>query len=486
MNNNSKNIVTILFVAIMTIVNLYATKMLYIGALITIFEYFLVLRCIFQNKLVDAFVYFIMFTSVTFEMDNFLYFDGVSPILRITFLNGKFFIRFAYLFTIAFIYYRLKLSNKKEENHTVNIIFKWLKFLTISGIISIFIGMIINDNNIIESGAYPTAVIYVLISFFALLLTMYTAVILCKEKENWEKLSNSLVCILAGIAVASIISMLQGYCGYYGYEEIMLAPMVSGFIPCLIMFTRWNDKFTYIYAFLALAVVFLAFNHPSVIGSKWYIVIAMAIVFCVSSFVKIQSSWSFVFFGFIGIMVLPIIVELLMPLMSTNSFNEWKFSQAMGMMDFSSATSFQSWFFNLDTSAKFRVDEPINIAIEYYNKPLFSLFGKGFAGTTLHYTPFCDWDDASAFSDIQVKNGFFYEMHESLAVIMLRHGLVGIVFFITMLVTMIKRIYKTPWSVVGFIWILFYWSYGNSFRLGAVALILAICIPNDLTLKKNE
>lgn len=468
-------------VALFALTNIYATQIPYLGILITLIEYIIVYYLIGTNKYLQALIALVTFTSVSLDMDSFIYESGVSPFERWTFVNGRFFLNILYTLTCGILYFLIKrkYTTRVLTNLHVAKLSKWLKLLIVSGILSICLGLILDDNGILTSGVYPRPVFYVLLSFSALLFLMYSSIILVQIPELWQTLNRYMLRILTGIGIATIISMLCGFVGFYAFYSIMLAPLVASFTPCLLMFVNRKDKSSFVYGAIAIAIIVLAIDYPSPIGSKWYLVIAMVIVFCTSSLFKIKSSFAFIAISICGLIFLPSLAELILPYLSDGGMNEWKFQQAVGLLDFGSYDSFMTWFQNLDTSAKFRIDEPINIAIEYINKPYFALFGKGFGGTTLHYTPFCDWNDYSAFTEVQVKNGFFYEMHESLAVLFLRHGIIGLIFLFSMLSMMLKRIFHTPWAVVGFIWILFYWAYGISFRMGAIALVLTFCIPES-------
>ena len=132
----------------------------------------------------------------------------------------------------------------------------------------------------------------------------------------------------------------------------------------------------------------------------------------------------------------------------------------------------------------FRLDELMNIGIEYLNKPLYFIFGKGLGGTTLHYTNFenLDWLGEASFTKEQRVNGFFYQMHETMGILFLRHGFLGIIFMFIVVKMLFKRLSKTPWAIIGLLWFIFFWGWSVSFRLGALALILAIAYKPSETL----
>ena len=111
---------------------------------------------------------------------------------------------------------------------------------------------------------------------------------------------------------------------------------------------------------------------------------------------------------------------------------------------------------------------------------MYFLFGKGFAGTTLHHTNLLDWErGGGTFSREQITHGIYYQMHESINLIYLRHGLCGLTFFISMISSLIKHIKCSPWAAIGLIWFVFYWGFGNTLWIGAVAIVLALNTQSD-------
>jgi hypothetical protein len=85
-----------------------------------------------------------------------------------------------------------------------------------------------------------------------------------------------------------------------------------------------------------------------------------------------------------------------------------------------------------------------------------------------------DWNADASFSGLQSRFGFFYQMHETSGIIYLRHGVLGLGFIWFILKELFTKMRSNPCAMFGFMWFLFYWGWAMSFRLGAVALILAM------------
>ena len=465
----------ICFVAILSFLNIYGTQSYLVSLLITIIEYAIVYFLIFKGKLFQTFVAYILFLSTALEKNDFIYYDGVMSFHRFNFFEPGLVFKLTSILIFLLLYKQC--HGFPFINRDVKRLKKWLNIITVTGLISMLLTIVFNDHNVVTSGYPLESYFNIVLSYFALLSVFYSAIIICGNYKWREELCEYSIYILMGVALSTIASILLGYNGWYGIEyKTMLAPLLAGFIPCLLLFVK-NRSFSERLFFVAvvIVVVFLAFRYPTPIGSKWYLVIAVSIVYLLYSFFPHNNKYLFIGLAVALLMIVPVVSQLLSSIMASDDYNNWKFNQAMGLLDIFSAPSIEYWFFGLEESARFRFDEPINIAIEYINEPLYALFGKGFGGMTLHYTPFCDWNVASAFGDAEQKLGAYSNMHETFASIFLRHGVLGIVFFVDVLIMLFRKIQYSPFTVWGVVWFFFYWSYGGSFRLGAVACVIALC-----------
>ena len=467
--------VFICFVTLLSFLNIYGTQSYIVSLLLTVMEYFIVYYYLIKGNLFHAFVAYVLFLSTALEKNELIYYDGVMSFHRFNFFDP------GLVFKITGIIIFLLLYEKNHGfpyfNKDVQRFKKWLFILTTTGLFSMFITMAFDDHKIMSNGYPIFSYVNVVLSYFALLSVFYSAIIVCSNQKWREELCNYSIWILAGVAISTIISILMGYNGWYGIEyKTMLAPLLAGFTPCLLLFVKDKSYFDgFLLITITLVVIFLAFRYPTPIGSKWYLIIAVSTIYLLYSYFPHNNKYLFVVLAVILLMFVPYISNLLSSLMASDDFNNWKFNQAMGLLDIFSAPSIEYWFLGLDESARFRFDEPINIAIEYYNEPAYALLGKGFGGTTLHYTPFCDWNVLSAFGDMEQKLGAYSNMHETFASVFLRHGILGVVFFVDVMIMLFKRIQHSPFTIWAIIWFFFYWSYGGSFRLGAVVCVIALC-----------
>ena len=214
------------------------------------------------------------------------------------------------------------------------------------------------------------------------------------------------------------------------------------------------------------------FVVPTPIGSKWYLILVAAFIGILVMKAHIKSVKSMVVIGVLSLIVVSFVADPLLDSLGDN-YVGWKLKQTLHVLNVFSESG-EDWLLSQDHSALYRIDEPLNIFIEYTQKPSYLIFGKGFGGTTLHHTNILMWEtDRGAFSNEQVLMGAYSQMHESFACLFLRHGILGLAFIVVTMKNIFKRLYLSPWGIIACVWFIFYWSYGLAILLGAVALVLS-------------
>ncbi len=449
------------------------------SALVAILEYILVYLFIINGRYIDAFKFFLLFSAVSLELDTFLFEESSSTLggaNRFYFTRPPIVHGWGYDFTVFLLYFFVSKKSKKNGPLTKECLFfkKTMLLLLVSGILSAIIGMLLNDNGIMASSAYPKVVIYEIDNFIVRFLLILTALEMARNSILRNDLCGTLIVLLAVVAISSAISgIVFNMKGRYGLYEIMLSPLTIAYTPCLI--TLFKEKRYGLFALLiGFFIIIVSLFIPTAIGSKWYLIILFAGIGFMIFLLNVKS---IVNIGILGLLSLVVIVSYSESILGlfTDDYAVWKFSQSLNVINFSGSSSGSDWYSNLDHSTLYRIDEPANIFIEYSEKPFYSIFGKGFGGTIRHHTTLLSWEtDAGAFSDDQIKIGAYYQMHESLSVLLLRHGILGLFFFLYYLYLMIRKFVNTPWSFIAVIWLLFYWSYGMSLAIGGIAMVLAL------------
>lgn len=462
------------------ILNIVGTTNPILALFVSLLEYVIVFYFLFNKDFFRAFIYYLLFTSVTIEMETFIYGDSATKIsynfFQIPLFNSWLCTLIIFILALSLFHKYKSIRNSIDKNQQSLV--KWMVVLLISGVLTIFYGMVVNDNNIISSPNYPKMPVVISLAHFNRLLLLIIAITFAFENKTKEHLVNFIKGAILGIGLSSCFGLLLGYNGWYGDEAIMLTPISIFFAPFLILFfssRKSKDKKQWAYLFTALIIIFVSFNWATPIGSKWYILFFLALLAYIIYTREIKSAARLVLLGVISIAVIVILAPFLISLLDLDSFMGHKIGQLLGIFVFNDVTSADDWYSGMSNSPLYRFDEVANTFIEYLNKPGFFLFGKGFAGTTLHYTNLLSWEtDPGAFSDDQIRIGAYYAMHESFAAIFLRHGIIGIVFFFAFLYKLIKAMPYSPWAMIGFTWLFFYWAYGSALIFGPVAIILAL------------
>ena len=469
----------ILVSIIFGLLNLYSTVSAELSSVLAVAEYALIYGMLLKGRRFPAYAYFLIFSSVSFEIDAYVY--GLDiPFVRYSFYNFPGMTDWMYHITLFAFFVDVIWNTRRDYESKIGTkFFHWNRWLLITGTASILVGMLLNDNGILTSGIYPKMAFSTIMRYFFLIIYFYLGYCYAMQEQTRSAMIELIKIILASVAVVSMIGVLLGFQGHYSdydYDKIMLAPMIYAYVPCLMLFFNPRKKESYVYLAIALLAIVVSFYHPSAVGSKWYLIIAGCIYYAIYNTMSIKSNWLLVFLLILLFTVTPIVTSMFGTLMDDDDFNSWKFYQAMGVFDIFGYDSLIAWFYSLDDSAQFRIDEIINITMEYIKKPYYALFGKGLAGTTQHYTNFInlDWNADASFSGLQSRFGFFYQMHETSGIIYLRHGVLGLGFIWFILKELFTKMRSNPCAMFGFMWFLFYWGWAMSFRLGAVALILAM------------
>ena len=461
------------------------------SGIIAVAEYLFLFSVIISKKYRLAFYYFLLFTCISIEQDGFITGDNVE-LLRYHFFRAPLISTYLFYFLPIFFFYVLRKKKKTEllVNKEVSRFRKWLILLSASGVLAIVIGMLFNDNGIVSSGLYPKRALLEILSFSTYLFVFLSSIEIIEEKEGRDELANYSILILVCVAISSLVSaFVFGQHGWYSTYVIMLTPIAIALTPFLVVLGARNSGYKKkpLLLITGLLIILATFIMPTCIGSKWYIIIFLALVGWILFTVKAKS------IGVIATVagaLFAIVIFYSDTLLSavSNDYVSYKLSQTLNLANmFDGSSSLSDSYYMLDNSTLYRFDEPANIFIEYQNKPLFSIFGKGFGGTTQHHTALLSWEtDSGSFSSAETKTGAYFNMHETISIIFLRHGLLGVVFIIMVLTFLIKRLSKTPWALIAFVWFIFYWAYGLSSIVGAVATVLAISFNIEKGIDNNN
>ena len=476
------NSLFLIIVFVLGVMNLYGTKYFSLSLIAALVEYAIVITLLVNGNYAKSYIYYLAFIAITLDSDLFIYGDAVTRDSRYTF-NSLPVVKGYLRWIIACCYWIFAHNEFKNKgcklSSTLLKLKKWMVLLFVTGLISVVIGMLFNDNGIMNRlDIYPKTAIIFCISFGVKLSLIITAIYLSYRVGWLRECSDYVQLIIIAVSFTAVFGALLGFKGLYADEGILLSTHAIGLSPMLLLFAfKKNETHHRLLSLLAAVsvIVFSFLYGGTMIGSKWYLIIAATLFGLVIFAFRIKSFGLMALILVAALVFVPFVFEPIQVLFGGNSFVDFKLEQALKVVNIFGAKNVAEWYGEMGNSPLQRFDELHNTLIEYMHKPWFALFGKGLGGTTLHYTALLSWSGLSDYTIDQIQMKAFYRMHESLAVLFLQHGIVGLLFFLKICLELIKRFYLTPWAMIGFIWFFFYWDYGSSLFIGCIAMVLALC-----------
>ena len=483
------SIKSILLISSILFLHVYGTKIGVVNYVVLMIEVLGILIALSKGNLVWAFLALTISLTCAMEIPSFVYPIGSTRPLYSIFSMPiasifPFYILTIVLFLISYQQYGRFHLIGYPKNSPIRKFLRLLPVMFFSGFLTGLITFLINDNGIGNYSWVTTAFFTTSLRILSLICFISTGFfVIISSEEARKKIETTFVEILFSFGIVGTLTVLLGWHGYYGANEaIMLMPLASSFCPLLILLPSfYNVKRSYIYYIVSIGFTFESLLYSSLMGSKFYLVPLLGIlVAIVTSFRKGRMKVFLV--ATITILILVINYADILNLLTANTFVNWKFTQFLNTFSLSAGRGgLVSWYGNMDASPRFRIDEFVNIFNEYMEKPWFALFGKGNAGCIKHSWGTTNWQNANgAFSEAQISSGIYINVHESANVLFLRHGLIGLYFFVFTIWNLLKRLFKSPWALGGFIWFFFFWGVYVSWWIGAVMLVFALADCNSI------
>lgn len=303
------------------------------------------------------------------------------------------------------------------------------------------------------------------ISFFNLYALYFVYV--CFRYEGFaNRLEIALFSSLIAIILLAFILTVLGIRGDYNGQKIILIPLSFFFSTSIVFFllfkkyTKRHRKLLFLLLFMA---YYMQFMYSNALNGKSWLVIAYT---CIILF------WIGIRRFKLKMIVVLVTICCVLPLCSTFFQNKQE-EQSLSFSKFSQALSLISimnidWYDNMPLSPKIRIEEFLNTCIEYKKRPCYFLIGKGFGGGHQDYRASYGNYNPSAFSLDEYNNKYFISLHESLNVVFLKFGLIGLSLLLLVVFNAWLYIKQSPWLIVGGLWLLLFWGY--SFSLMFVGL----------------
>lgn len=444
------------------------------------------------KKIEKAYLLLLLVLAASLEMGVFVFGDTGKPVYSIYGIPGigaSFFYLLTYILCCyTYQKWRYRFARNINEHPALKHFIKCLCWLLITGIFSMLITYLVNDNGIQNLSWYPASMILITLRILSLYALLFNGIILVvSDKKYYDFLSKLFTEILIAGAIASVITVVLGLHGYYGpITTILLMPLMVSLCPVLIVCALYvKIRYRFLCILLGVVFVMISFTHSSLMGAKFFIIPFFCLFLYVINSFKKQVAFGIVS-GFFFLLAILVGLPSLLAYIEGNEFINWKLLQLFNMLNFASSDAF-SWYLDLGNSSRFRVDEFVNIFLEYYAKPYYLPFGKGNTGTVTQWWGITNWNvyTGASFTMDQVFSGVYMSMHESLNLLFLRHGLTGLYFFFITMVSLIKRINTSPWALPGIIWLFFYWGIYYSWLPAAIMLVIALADYPKLNNKKQ-
>lgn len=446
-----------------------------IMALIALSEFFVLLASVLISGSKQFLLFLLLFTSVSFDVIEFVgpSLDSLYSVSNLPFLG---FLGYFCLIGLAFFVFFI--SNKRKPKINNLDLFKLLKFsayIIFSGIIMASFVFSLNDNNIPIDG-----VLYFFKNDFGKYFTVCATIILyilhiCSDHHFYYKIKQYLSTIIVAIVLAAPVSVVSGFTGFYGDSETILMPLTFFFSTCtiLFLFDEGYKKNKVLFLVCSIISLYIQFFYSNSLGGKSWIVLIFISYFLFARQLKMAFKISLV--AIVLIILSGISFSNYDSADSEASLLDKKLGEAMSMLAFSSVNYYE----NMSDSPKARIDEFINVLDEFKEKPILSIFGKGFGGSVKDHNNYFGSFKAAYFSDREYSYNSFVFLHESINVIFLKFGFFGLFLFLSLIVKISRNPSSNPWLAIGFIWLIFFFGYTTSLGIfGVSSLVLGLYEAN--------
>ena len=363
---------------------------------------------------------------------------------------------------------KIRITNIVESKGWMNLFVRNITLIIIIGCFVSAIMVLFNDNGVNSLVWYSDAYLREITYWLILVIDVWLVYNRFTNSQDFPALlRRSLVNLFIAVPFASILSIALGFHGTYSYHiSVLLMPLVSFYAIGIAVFPSYKEYRSVFFYICAGVMLIAQIIMTTPLLGKWVLfVIAIVLVILWNNLTRRK------FLRVIGITIILAIAFAYFGnmILESNEILKYKFEQVMGTLSLGG-----SWLNNMSASPSIRIEEFLNAAVEYWHKPWLFFFGKGIGGTTLHWLNWNNWNAVSAFTAEEFTSGIFIGMHESGNILFLKFGLVGVLFFIWMIIKSMKNISKSPWVFLGLFWFVFFVNAYISLYVMVPALMLGM------------
>jgi hypothetical protein len=346
--------------------------------------------------------------------------------------------------------------------------------LNLSGIFFGLLQILINDNNVngLDNVLLTFVGIVYNMTLIPILLIISFVYLISFENDKFALLEKFMLAILIGVVASMVTSLLTGNFGRYGGINTLLVTNTYRYIPFMLLFPFYKKykkrKDIILLTLCGIVGSILALLYNST--GKIIILYGLIPIGIMTIFWKRKKILHFFLFLSLVPLIFLILPNVIEHLSTSNIMFKSKLNEIMSILRFWEP----NWIENMPLSPRTRIAEFTNIIFEYFHKPWFLIFGKGYMGTIIDHTGLLASEFVpGAFSMNQWNQGIFYGVHESYSLLFLYNGLVGMLFYVFMIKEIFKKFVKSPWILIGGFWFLMVYGYSVTMTaFGVVALLL--------------
>lgn len=475
--------IEILGIALLAVINSLAIHNTVLSIVVSIAELFLCIYYMACKPLADFVCLFLILLSTSIESMRFALGDGraegysfmVLPVLNsyhlLLFLGAA----------LCKALRKVKLAAGDKYKMLYKLCAVSCMFFLI-GCIMTFVSFVLNDNQIFyhrEMWSYVARDFYH--TFFPVSFLLIFALLLKCDELFAERLKLLIEKILAGLIIGSVICVLCGnyYMAWDNAAYLTYTQTLFMATPFILFFYSEGKSRRRLYI-LVLGLLAIIIQKEYTLGSAgvWIFVTAAVLILFLIKLVKESAAGKYLLYFFSATFLLTagVCIGTLGILENEGIHNQqvlYKFSTVLGMVS-NLTDGIQGWYANLNSSIQVRVEQFVNIWMEYMDKPWFLLFGKGFGGSIIHYWGIADWNVAgSTYPVSMMKYGTYSLMHTGLAEMFLNFGLAGLLSSLWLGWISVKAFISknsNAWIFIGVLWLYIYYTVYYSMYIGVACL----------------
>ncbi|WP_155828724.1 hypothetical protein [Butyrivibrio sp. XPD2006] len=387
--------------------------------------------------------------------------------------------------------YGIVLPIKSSQNnrfffYTLSVVMAVLAFpMTI---LTIFL----NDNGILylsEMWKYNARDAYQMIVIMALMVLFFHSYY--NNREIVGEIKELLLMLLSCMCLAAVILILmKNYYINWGAEKVLSCPLLFFFSPGLVLFVYEKRGLYYLLAGCLSLIIQMKYT-VGIAGTWWLYVIGVFVVF-LKIILETKSDYRKWLLS-VALLVLAMIGLWFFIgsgyITSVNGQISYKLNTiikyATGIGSIHRSVSSTS------ASISARIEEIVNVFLEFAHKPYFVLMGKGYGGTVRKYWGLSNWNRSttSTFPLVMITNRVYSAFHIAVAEVIINYGLLGLIHFAYLFILFLANVIKrngSMWIVIGFLWYALFYSLFYSFDVGIIFICCGLVDTHKYSFRREK